>query len=369
MSTAVILKSTPQSVAECGKLLAAGKLVAFPTETVYGLGANALDFGAVLRIYETKQRPLSDPVIVHVSTFESSLPLIKPSDKELQIYRYLAETFWPGPLTLVVRHSELIHPSMAANSGYVGIRLPNHSLATQLIAAAGVPIAAPSANMFNHVSPTTAAHVFNDFFDKDVTILDEGNATLGIESTVVKVSEDRLTVFRLGSLPKTRLEEALAQNPLTRGMTVEEVKKMLPETAEVIAPGMYVKHYSPKVPAYVLTDSERGESAKKRTNFIMSTACLIDLGGKHEALAPFVRRYFDLSPSRSLQETMFRLYFLLREAEDVVGCDVIFVVDLLDYNPAVLGQPEYLDCIQDKIFRACSGQYVTNVPEVGEKGR
>lgn len=363
MSSAVILKSTPDNVAESGKLIAAGQLVAFPTETVYGLGANALDFGAVLRIYETKQRPLSDPVIVHVSTFESSLPLIKPSDKELQIYRYLAETFWPGPLTLVVRHSELIHPSMAANTGFVGIRLPNHKLATQLITAAGVPIAAPSANMFNHVSPTTAAHVFNDFFDKDVTILDEGSATLGIESTVVKVSEDRLSVFRLGSLPKSRLEEALALNPLTKGMAVEVIKKMLPETESVIAPGMYIKHYSPKVPAFVLTDSSRGAHSKKRSEFLMSTACLIDLGGRHGSLAPLVKRYFDLSPSKSLQETMFRLYFLLREAEDVEGCEAIFVVDLLDFDPATLGQPEFFDCIQDKVFRACSGQYVANDPE------
>ena len=163
---AKILKSTDENISMCGELIRKGELVAFPTETVYGLGANALDFNSVLKIYETKQRPLTDPVIVHVDTLEKSFDLINPTQIEMEIYKFLADQFWPGPLTMVLRKSDKIHIDMTAKTGFVGIRIPNHKTALQFIRESDRPIAAPSANVFNHVSPTTASHVFNDFFDK-----------------------------------------------------------------------------------------------------------------------------------------------------------------------------------------------------------
>lgn len=357
MSTAIILKSSPENISKCGNLLQKGQLVAFPTETVYGLGANALDHSAVLKIYQTKQRPLTDPVIVHVANLSESLPLINPTPKELAIYTFLAETFWPGPLTLVVRHSSLIHPDLAAQTGFVGIRIPDHPLALALIKASKVPIAAPSANMFNHVSPTTAAHVFNDFFDKDVTILDDGNSTLGIESTVIKITEDSLYIYRLGSLPQTKIQSVLAQNPLTQNLKIEVVKKLAKENEDMICPGQFLKHYSPKINSFLLT-SKIELTKFKSSEFNLAKCAIVDFGNLNQKMGAKSLAYFSLSKNFSLTEAMFNFYYFLREAENVNECQAIFIVDLNEVADKVVEGHQFLDCIFDKMFRACSGNYV-----------
>lgn len=357
MSSAIILKINDENIQKCGKLISEGKLVAFPTETVYGLGANALDFNAVLKIYETKQRPLTDPVIVHVADIESSYPLINLTPKELSIFKFLGKTFWPGPLTLVVRHSDSIHPGLAANTGFVGIRIPDHKLALALIKESKVPIAAPSANMFNHISPTTAAHVFNDFFDKDVIILDDGNTTLGIESTVVKITEDELIIYRLGSLPKVKIEQALQKNPLFNEIKVKVVKKIVKESENVICPGQFIKHYSPNVASFLLT-KRKELCSQNLSSFDLKKSAIVDIGNSNEGLKKVFLEVFSLSKNFSLKETMHRFYYVLREAENVPDCQNIFIVDLANMEDSKFIESEYLDCIVDKMFRSCSGVYV-----------
>jgi tRNA threonylcarbamoyl adenosine modification protein (Sua5/YciO/YrdC/YwlC family) len=158
LPTTRILPYNQETIDEAAKVLEAGKLVSFPTETVYGLGANALSEAACTSIFTTKGRPLTDPLIVHVHSLEQALTLIDHSDSEIVfMFKVLAEKYWPGPLTLVVRANLDIIPSLlTANTGYIGIRMPNHSMALNLLRTFGKPIAAPSANKFGHVSPTKA---------------------------------------------------------------------------------------------------------------------------------------------------------------------------------------------------------------------
>ena len=164
-----------------------------PTETVYGLGANALNADACKSIFAAKGRPLTDPLIVHVHSIQQGLELIdhghQNSEKVMEIFSKLAQKFWPGPLTIIVKANLEVIPSLiTAETGFVGLRMPSSEIALELLKVSGVPIAAPSANKFGHVSPSKAEHVYNDFYlDSDVTILDGGACSFGIESTVLKI--------------------------------------------------------------------------------------------------------------------------------------------------------------------------------------
>ena len=171
-------------------------MVSFPTETVYGLGANALNADACNLIFTTKGRPLTDPLIVHVHSLDHGLSLIDQSDeKVVQLFKTLAAKFWPGPLTMVVKANMTVIPSLVtADTGFVGIRMPDHKIALDLIRASGLPLAAPSANKFGHVSPSKADHVYSDFHkDSEVYIIDGGACSFGIESTVLKITFNQET--------------------------------------------------------------------------------------------------------------------------------------------------------------------------------
>lgn len=223
----LVLSPSPDGYRKASSILRSGKLVAFPTETVYGLGANALDADAVLSIFQAKGRPMTDPLIVHVASTKDALPLINPtSDTTLKVFESLGRRFWPGPLTIIVRASSIVPPTVTAHTGSVGIRVPSHPIAQKLLHTSGVPIAAPSANRFGHVSPTSCAHVLTDLGEKGVYCLlgesDDEETTCypyvsksccehGIESTVIKIdpSTQRIMLFRQGAITKPQLEDAL----------------------------------------------------------------------------------------------------------------------------------------------------------------
>lgn len=213
------------SIRQAAEVIRSGGLVAFPTETVYGLGANALDASAVQKIFELKKRPESSPLIVHVGSLEMAKEI---AAEWPPLAEDLARNWWPGPLTLVVRKNDKIPLRVTAGLPTVGIRMPNHPIALDLIREAGVPVAAPSANRFTGLSPTTADHVRAAFGDA-VPVLDGGPCAVGIESTVVAVEGDKLKLLRHGMISFGEIEEALAQ-----------------AGAAHPAPGMHEKHYSPR---------------------------------------------------------------------------------------------------------------------------
>jgi L-threonylcarbamoyladenylate synthase len=224
------------SLEYAAELIRAGRLVAFPTETVYGLGANAFDAAAVERIFAAKRRPHSSPLIVHVDGIEMArgLALRWPEAAEK-----LARLYWPGPLTLVVPKRPEIPDVVTAGLATVGLRMPAHPLAIALIRAAGVPIAGPSANRFTELSPTAAAHIPDELADY---VLDGGPARVGIESTVLSLV-DRPLLLRPGVIPLPEIEAAIG--PVA-------VAGEAPAEGPHASPGMHRRHYRPTTPLHLL---------------------------------------------------------------------------------------------------------------------
>jgi L-threonylcarbamoyladenylate synthase len=223
------------SIKDAAQILREGGLVAFPTETVYGLGANALDASAVAKIFELKGRPQTSPLIVHASSIEMARELVSEWPREAE---ELAQRWWPGPLTLVLPKAAHIPGIVTAGLPTVGVRIPAHPVALQLIEAAGLPLAAPSANRFKELSPTTAAHVRAAFGDS-IPVLDGGPTRVGIESTVVSIANGKITLLRPGMIALGEIEKAVT-----------------PEGAHP-SPGMAARHYSPRTPLLLVnTPSE-----------------------------------------------------------------------------------------------------------------
>jgi len=215
------------------RLLRAGRLVAFPTETVYGLGANALDPEAVARIYAVKGRPPTSPLIVHVASIEMAQSLVTSWP---EVANQLARRFWPGPLTFVLEKQPTIPSIVTAGLGTVGLRVPAHPIALELIRAAGVPLAAPSANRFTQLSPTTADHVRRSLGSDVDLILDGGPCEVGIESTVLDLSVEPPHLLRPGMVHNETLVAVIGAVSLGSGSKTELLK----------SPGQLAKHYAPR---------------------------------------------------------------------------------------------------------------------------
>jgi L-threonylcarbamoyladenylate synthase len=214
------------SVEEAARLLCNGEVAAFPTETVYGLGANALDAKAVAKIYVLKGRPATSPLIVHAASIEMAKTLVREWPAEADA---LAHRYWPGPLTLVLPKAAHIPDIVTSGLDTVGIRAPRHEVALELIRQAGVPIAAPSANKFMQVSPTTAQHV-EKAFGGAVPVVDGGPCEVGIESTVVRITNGKLELLRPGMISFENIQHAALEGEAHP------------------APGMHHRHYSPRTP-------------------------------------------------------------------------------------------------------------------------
>jgi len=223
------------TIKDAARILREGGVVAFPTETVYGLGANALDATAVAKVYELKGRPATSPLIVHVDSIEMARTLVTewpPLAEEL------ARRYWPGPVTFVLPKQPRIPDIVTAGLGTVGIRVPSHPIALALIQEAGIPLAAPSANKFMGISPTTAEHVREAFGDQ-VPVIDGGPCQVGIESTVVAIEGDKLTLLRPGMISLGDLELVSAGDGVHA------------------APGMHHRHYSPHTPLFLVSDASQ----------------------------------------------------------------------------------------------------------------
>ena len=248
------------SIKEAGRLLREGQLVVFPTETVYGLGANALDPAAVQRIFEAKGRPGDNPLIVHVASAEAAKRLVK---EWTPMADRLARAFWPGPLTLVLKRSPKVPDAVTAGLDSVALRVPAHPVAQQVLRAAGVPVAAPSANASGRPSPTLAQHAEADLGDKVKLYLDGGPTQVGVESTVVSLVGPKPVILRVGAVPR----EALSKLVMDWG-TVDA-------NDPARSPGMRHRHYAPAakvrlVPAHQMMQEWRKHGGDPRRAFVVS---------------------------------------------------------------------------------------------------
>ncbi|MCB0024376.1 MAG: L-threonylcarbamoyladenylate synthase [Caldilinea sp.] len=333
----------PGPIAVAAAAIRAGQLVAFPTETVYGLGANALDAAAVARIFAAKQRPSTDPLIVHLadaSHLERITADIPP------VVERLAERFWPGPLTLVVRRGAHVAPNVSSGRDTVAVRVPAHPVAHALLAACDLPIAAPSANLFSRPSPTTAQHVLADLDGRVDIILDGGPATIGLESTVIDLTQTPPVLLRPGGVPAELLLDVLPD------LRVPAAPLIAAEGEAASSPGTLLKHYAPHATVVLL----RGDAAAARHVAQAIVALLHSKGLRAGLLVPdeesplyagLQAEVVGLGPSADLLAVARYLFARLREL-DSLGVDLILAREV---DAAGLGL-----AIRDRLFRAAEGR-------------
>ncbi|MCE4565118.1 threonylcarbamoyl-AMP synthase [Maribellus sp. CM-23] len=247
---------TNNNMSKAAQIIREGGLVAFPTETVYGLGANALDPYAVAKIFALKERPSFDPLIVHIASFDDLEQLTSGTGENVV---RLAKHFWPGPLTIVLPKSDKVPDIVTSGLPTVGIRMPDNPTALELIRSSGCPIAAPSANKFGQLSPVSASHVKKQLPNVDY-VLDGGATSVGIESTIVSIEGDTCQLLRPGFITQEDIEQAFP------GTFVFNQSK--PE--KLVSPGLLKSHYSPKKPLYIL--NEAGKSLPEASGLILHSA-------------------------------------------------------------------------------------------------
>ncbi len=398
-SKAKRIPSTSESLVKAGERLRAGNLVSFPTETVYGLGCHALDPNAVKKVFEAKERPLSDPLIVHVNSGESALNLWDASSSsssndvdddndsarntQKKTLLALVDHFWPGPLTIVAKASPKVPSIIMANTGFVACRSPSHPIARALIDTSEVPIAAPSANKFGHVSPTKASHVFDDLGMEDVWIVDPSLNTssssssasndkvvtdeivcdVGVESTVAKVEfhnneEGVITVLRHGAISSQDIRKCLQNVGLDGKLTVQSKQQATGDDVHHVAPGQTIRHYSPNVPSYMVSH-ERYNGEKTLSDeeaSIVKNAVIIDFGGRLEYWKGMALAYRDLSPSGNSDVAASKVFDTLRWSESIDGAKRVFFPEL---NVESNVDDALVLAVKDRLTRAASGVVIS----------
>lgn len=311
---------TEEAIHEAARILRSGGLVVFPTETVYGLGANALDGRAAARIFEAKDRPRFDPLIVHIAdpAWLDELCASVPGRA-----RRLIERFWPGPLTLVLPKRPVVPDIVTAGLPTVAVRFPSHPVAQALIRTAGVPVAAPSANPFGYLSPTRVEHIAPVLRERVDLILDGGPCEFGVESTIVYVAEDGVAVLRLGAVPVEALE-----------VVVGPVDVRADASERPMSPGQLPRHYAPRTPVRILRPGEVPPVSGRRAGYL---AFRQTPPGRTFAAVEV------LSPTGDLREAAARLFDCLHRL-DGAGVDVIYAEALPEVG---LGR-----AIMDRLRRA-----------------
>jgi len=310
-----IIKVNPDNidisrVKKAARVIKGGGLVAFPTETVYGLGADALNDRAVAKIFEAKKRPLEDPLIIHISKKKDLFKLAKEiSNTAME----LIGKFWPGPLTVVLKKSDIVPYIVTGGLDTVAIRMPSNQIALTLIKEAQTPIAAPSANLFSRPSPTTSQHVLDDLEGKVDLVIDGGRTDIGLESTVLDLTQDTPSVLRPGGVSMERLQDV-----------VKTIHLFKPQD-KIISPGMYPQHYSPRAKVILVDENDRIGVEKVRKlayDFILQSYSvgIITKEENKEKYSEFNVK--SLGPGDDLIKCAANLFSVLRDF-DRFGVDVI----------------------------------------------
>jgi len=294
------------------KILRDGGVVAIPTETVYGLAANALNGVAVSKIFTAKGRPQDNPLIVHIADMKELTPLVKYVP---QTAVKLANTFWPGPLTIVLPKTDLIPAEVSAGLDTVAVRLPSHPIARALIEAAGVPLAAPSANASGSPSPTSARHVLDDLNGLIDAVVDGGDCMVGVESTVISLVEETPRLLRPGGITPEQLEAVLGKIEIDDAVFSALVQDEIPAS-----PGMKYKHYSPKAKLIILKGDLEKFVAYVNATATGGTIVLCYDGEKTQMPVKAV----SFGSMNSSSEQAHKLFTALREIDTMPGVDTVF---------------------------------------------
>jgi len=296
-----LLEATSENIKLAAKALKAGKLVAFPTETVYGLGSDGLNELSVAKIFEAKKRPSFNPLILHVSSLDMLNQVAGITSEKI---KYLTEKFWPGPLTIILKKKEIVPYIVTSGLDTVAVRMPNNEVALELINGLGNPIAAPSANKFSKLSPTLAKHVAKQLENKVEIILDGGKCEVGVESTIIEVNDNSQKLLRPGGIAKEEIEKIIGK------LSQEVFTQNSPRS-----PGQLDIHYAPNIPIYFFNEFNI------RTNSHLKLGGIFFSNVKNE-------KYFKvtklLSKKRDIHEAASNLFSFLHELESL-DLDMIFV--------------------------------------------
>lgn len=361
---------------QAAQALRSGGLVAFPTETVYGLGADASQPDAVERVFRIKGRPFQDPLIVHCASMQQTFNYISESatDWQRSVHQALGQRFWPGPLTLVLpAHESRIAEAVTGRTGWVGLRCPNHPIALAFLEFCDRPVAAPSANLFGHVSPTTAKHVFDDFPHVDnLWIVDGGACGFGIESTVVRINAtSTLEVLRPGGVGRAEIVQCLVEAGLFKDSEAGFRQVLLKERfvkesvamPALDAPGQLLVHYAPRIDCQMVSwvdGTEQTSPSELVSSEHLKKTVLIDFEGRFSLISARAGAYCDLSRAGSSLEAAQNLFAKLRWAENFATTDLeqwrIWIADPKQFDD--MQTNEIFLALSDRIFRSASGRRI-----------
>jgi len=369
-----LYEPTFENIKECAEYIKKGGIVGMPTETVYGLAANAFDVDACFKIFEYKGRPLTDPLIVHVSSIEMAKNIIIINKEIEKLFNLLTKHFWPGPLTIVLpANLNLLSTKILAGKDTVGIRFPEHPIAKQFIELSGVPIAAPSANKFCHVSPVNPYHVFEDFKEFPVKILNGGVTNFCMESTVMKIcyEEKKILIFRLGAVSPDQIKNVLEKDDNFKNYKIESLAKKNKISTEELkkihekqgndnsvtinqdAPGQFLKHYSPKLETYLYD----GDDVKDYIKEIQVNNKIVFIDYKEIMKKKFLGQkgitemnFLELSKEGDANIVMKNFYNYLHEAEKIPNMEYIIIIDLEKY----MDENSHKLTLLDRMWKAAS---------------
>ena len=321
-----ILQPTNENFSDCARLIQSGELVAFPTETVYGLGANALDSSAVKKVYVAKGRPSDNPLIVHVADFEMIQKLAYVND----LAKIVMQNFMPGSVTMVLPKKDIVPYCVSGGLETVGIRMPDNEIALRLIKESGVPICAPSANTSTKPSPTSANHVYFDLRGKIHAVLDGGDCNVGVESTVIDLTGKTPRLLRAGGMPVEELEKKLGKI---------EIEK---NTGVALCPGMKYKHYSPNAKVVLVPPCSHMCTKIKNAYDSEKNAVIF-------ALSENVEKYADrtvMNVGKDAQDYAHKLFGYLRKADEL-GYSIIFAEGVSEEGFGL--------SVMNRLSKACAG--------------
>ncbi len=319
--TTELIKITDPSLPEANiaikraaEILKSGGLVVMPTETVYGLGGNGLCENAAKKIYEAKGRPADNPLILHIE---------KPEDAEKYchtspLYFELAKAFMPGPLTVIMPKKDIVPLSVTAGLDTVAVRCPEHPVANALIREAGIPIAAPSANLSGKPSPTNAKYVMEDMDGRVDMIIDGGECEIGLESTIVMIKNDALTLLRPGAITYDALSIVCENIKIA-----DAVLEMLKENEKPLSPGMKYKHYAPNTPLILLDGDDKAQTEFLKNEILTKKCAILCYDEEKDTLNDKKSSLIPIGTKEDLASHARRLFTALRDA-DKLGCDVIY---------------------------------------------
>ncbi len=331
-----IFENSTEDLKVAAELIQKGETVIFPTETVYGLGANALDSSAVEKIFAAKGRPSDNPLIVHIAKVEEMDVL---AEEISQSALTLAEKFWPGPLTIILKKKPNVPDTVSAGLKTVGIRLPENQIARDFIAECGVPIAAPSANISGKPSPTSFAHVFEDMNGRVAGIIKGEECRVGVESTVIDMTSEIPTVLRPGGISVEQLREVLGDVLISSELKKDDIPK---------APGMKYKHYSPKASVYILKGMVEAVSRFVTKRCVFSKVAVLAFD-EMKGMLPECAHILSLGSMHSPEDAANRLFDCLREC-DRLGVKEVYAPEIPDNG--------LWRAVKNRLYKAAAGRFL-----------